>query len=247
VRSGSVEYTWTGVLWLRGKPAYQQPNAASNGRPPCGPADSNPVVATGYNMTVRNHADVSEVLPVCSNEVPPSAPPARDASRTRTVSFVEVPQILGCKRHETKQITTSNGQTAGGSGSDKSPKRVEDAAKLGDENFQIRAIMHASLPTSLPEKVMRLALWNQQAPGNPLPLLLQGLGNYSVAQSEYFYDAPDPRTEWMWNMNWRARLRRFRLPTDSAGSAISAACSTLGGTCSAFVEQAKKLNNIIVH
>jgi hypothetical protein len=165
---------------------------------------------------------------------------------TKSVSFIEVPQILGCKRHETKEIKIDNGQTAGGSGNDKSPKRVENAAKLGDENFQIRAVMHGNLPTSLPDKMMHLALWNQAAPENPLSVL-RDLGNYSVAQAEYFYDAPDPRSEWMWNMNWRARLRRFRLPTGSASDALATACDGLGGTCGALIDQVKKLNNIVVH
>jgi hypothetical protein len=38
------------------------------------------------------------------------------------------------------------------------------------------------------------------------------LSRFSAAQAEYFYDhdGSEARTEWMWNMKWRARLVRLR-------------------------------------
>jgi hypothetical protein len=247
-RSGQVEYKWNSKLWVRGEPVYEQPNyGTSNGRPPCGPAEVSSVVAHGYNKTVRNHADVNEVLPVCSSEEAPWLPPIRgEETTTKAVRFVEVLQILGCKRNESRQIAIDGGDTVGNSGNDKAPKRVQDAARLGDENFQVRAIMHGNLPTAVADPVIRLSLWGATAPENPFAALRK-LGDYSFAQAEYYFDGRDPQSEWMWNMNWRARLRRFRLPKGSASDALAAACGKLGGTCSAFVGQVKKLESIIIH
>ncbi len=247
-RSGQVDYEWTGKGWVRREPVYQQPSrVTSNDRPPCGPASFRPVVAEGYNRTVRNHADVSEVLPVCSNEAAPSAPPIHGTGATTSiVSFTEVLHILGCQRHETKQITMDNTQAAGNSGNDKSPKCVETAAKLGHEDFQIRAILHGKMQTSVPDRMMQLALWNQAVPDNPLSALRE-LGNYSFAQAEYFYAGSNVRSEWMWNMNWRARLRRFRLPTGSAGNALDTACHSLERGCGALVDQVKRIEKLIFH
>ena len=30
------------------------------------------------------------------------------------------------------------------------------------------------------------------------------VGRFSFAQAEYFYDADQPKQEWLWHMNWRA-------------------------------------------
>ncbi|HXK18794.1 MAG TPA: hypothetical protein VNG33_13380, partial [Polyangiaceae bacterium] len=38
---------------------------------------------------------------------------------------------------------------------------------------------------------------------------------FAFAQAEYFYDGTESIDAWMWNMNWRARLRLFRLPGET--------------------------------
>ena len=247
LRKGQVTYRWTGKTWARGEPVYQTPQASSSDHPPCGPKEMRPVVAEGYNKTVRKHDDVNEVLPVCSSDHEPTFLDRGAVGTTRVVDFVDVTQILGCRRNETKPIDLSDAARAGEVGDDKSPKRVRGASTLGDESFQLRAIMHGSAPTGLPEKMMHLALWNQAEPSNPLSALRE-LGDYSVAQAEYFYDGPrDPRSNWMWTMNWRARLRRFRVPTGEASGAINTACGELGNGCAAALDQVKRLSGLVVH
>ena len=247
VRKGQVTYRWTGKIWVRGEPIYQTPEAASSDRPPCGPAEMRPVIAEGYNKTVRKHDDVNEVLPVCSSEHEPTFFDRGAVGTTKVVDFTEAIQILGCKRNETKPIDLSDAARAGDVGDDKSPKRVKESSTLGDESFQLRAVMRGSVPTGLPEKMMHLALWNQAEPSNPLSAFRE-LGNYSVAQAEYFYDgSKNPRSDWMWAMNWRARLRRFRVPTGDASNAINTACGELSGGCGVLLDQVKRLGALIVH
>jgi hypothetical protein len=82
--------------------------------------------------------------------------------------------------------------------------------------------------------LVRLGLWGEPNPGNPLERL-RGLGGFAVAQAEYFYQTSDRETgdndrdKMMWNMNWRARLRRVQLPTDDQ------AMNNFRGACSAML------------
>jgi hypothetical protein len=247
VRQGQVTYRWTHQTWVREVPIYRTPEKRSSNRPPCGPADISPSVAAGYNKTVRKHDDINEVLPVCSSEHEPSSLAWGSPGTTEIVEFTEVTQILGCERNETKAIDLSDAPRAGDVGNDKSPKRVKESSTLGDESFQLRAIMRGSVPTGLPETMIRRSLWNADEPANPLSALRE-LGNYSIAQAEYFYDGPkNPRSDWMWAMNWRARLRRFRVPTGDASSAIDTACGQLSGGCGPLLDQVRRLRDLIAH
>ncbi len=216
-RQGHVVYEWTGQFWKRGEPRYDAPvrrGDSKNGvrQPPCGPPDVSPAIE-GYRMTVHPGDDVEDVIPVCSTETPPELPavaPARGTTEPR--DFREVTHILGCKRAREEAMPIDAGEPADNSGNSKSPKLVESTAALGDENFQIRALMQGDQQALDAARIVRVALWDKPEPEHPLEKMKQFAG-FSVAQAEYFYDGqPNGRDAWMWNMNWRARLRRFRLP-----------------------------------
>ncbi len=254
-RAGQVQYIYKAVTrtWVRQQPEPpKKPVREQSDSPPCGSAETHPTVAEGYQKTVREHNDVSEVIPVCSNEKAPRSFTSPKDGSTETVKFVEVLHILGCARHETKTIDLHDAQRVEKSGSDKAPMRVQlqtgdgKSINLGDENFQLRAVLYTAVPSSVPEKVMQLALWNKSVPENPLPLALQGLRNFSLAQAEYFYDGADARSEWMWNMNWHARFRRVRVPEGDASNNVNEHCGKISGACS-FLGQFKSLQKLVVH
>jgi hypothetical protein len=68
-----------------------------------------------------------------------------------------------------------------------------------------------------------------------------------VAQAEYYFDTEhdDANTEkvkdqsarWLWDMNWRARIRRVRLPADLFGDGGGGATSGAGQTSSGGSQQ----------
>ncbi|HKY34633.1 MAG TPA: hypothetical protein VJN18_01730 [Polyangiaceae bacterium] len=216
-RRGHVLYEWTGKFWKRGEPRYDPPVRRGDSehgvhQPPCGPPEVSPSIE-GYRMTVHPDDDVEEVIPVCSDETPPEVPtlpPARGTTEPR--DFREVTHILGCKREVEEDMPIDAGEPADGSDDSKSPKVVDGNAALGDENFQIRALVQGDQQALDATRVVRLALWDTPEPEHPLEKMRR-FGGFSVAQAEYFYDGqPNERDAWMWNMNWRARLRRFRLP-----------------------------------
>jgi hypothetical protein len=217
-RAGHVEYEWTGVFWKRGEPLYDAPERRGDTdhgvtRPPCGPASVSPAIE-GYRMRVHPEGDPARLIPVCSSEEPPPIDKLAPARGTvQRVEFREVTHILSCKRTVEEDIPIDAGEPASTSSDcSKCPKAVASDVSLGDDNFQIRAVTQGAQQSLQASRVVRLALWDEPDPENPLEKLKR-FGGFSVAQAEYYYDGgPGERDAWMWNMSWRARLRRFRLP-----------------------------------
>ena len=83
-----------------------------------------------------------------------------------------------------------------------------------------------------------------QSDGEPLFARIgSALAPIAFAQAEFFYVVVDQSTyapsSLLWNMGWKARLRRFRLPEPESASgainpleAVTDACSTLAAAIS---------------
>ncbi len=258
IRKGHVEYKWVKKLWKRGEPQYDTPQFVDSSQPPCGPSHVLPTVAQGYNTVVRKSNDVSEVIPVCSNEAPPPNPePSRfqseDEEIIEKVEFTEVTHIFACQKEVTKEIEVCGDQ---GEESDKRvSKRVLPDVALGDEAFQLRVLIQGDPSVPGVERIVRLALWGREEEKTSVSGL-SGFGGFAVAQAEYFYDGTDGREAWMWNMNWRARLRRFKA-TDEQLQPLRDKCASpenrltdgAVGTneCAPFLDQVSALGSLISH
>lgn len=242
-RHATVPYVWTGKSWLRGQPTFEVPELVESKEAPCWPAPGRGSVGSGYNRVVRASKDVSDVLPVCSSEQPPSSLAAR-VGETVSVEYIEVRHILACQRHEEKKVPldVSGGQGGSDATSEQSPKRVLQTATLGDENFQIRAVVWGDVSRLSEDGAVRLALWGRKPANDPLARL-SDLGAHAVAQAEYFYDGKEGRDAWIWNMRWRARLRRVRLP-DAAIDGLRDAC---GAKCNSFLDDLANVAEQISH
>ena len=55
------------------------------------------------------------------------------------------------------------------------------------------------------------------------------LGRVALAQSEFYFDGANDKSEWLWKQRWRSRLRRFRVSRDWIPSGIISACSSASG------------------
>jgi hypothetical protein len=246
-RTGHVDYEWTPKGWKRHDPVMNPPTRVGGpkgaSQPPCGPKGIGQV-AVGYNKIVHPHDDVNETLPVCSTEAKPVFPPEHTAFGTiASQNITEVTQILGCQKIEQKDIPITPGGQAE-KGDDKSPKKLEHDVALGDKNFQLRALMWAQ-PSDNFGSGVDLALWGQKKPDDPLSLLrpLRGL---ALAQAEYFYDGTDDA--WLWDMKWRARLRRFRVESEEF-STITKACGLIDDAagCTSKLAALANTANVINH
>lgn len=201
VRRGRVAYHWTRAGWVRGEEDSVRFELTKSVLPPC--------LSSEFNTVVRESDDVNEVLPVCTDETPPRSPPDRDDPTVRYVQFKEVRHLLGCTVEEVVPIEVRGAQRVEG-GDDRLPKRIVGDVTLGSEAFQVRAIASGGTRSGAVSAV-RVTLWGREEETHPFPQL-EPYEGFALAQAEYFYDGADGREAWMWNMRWRARLKRFRLP-----------------------------------
>lgn len=238
IRQGRVAYRWTKIGWVRGEEDSVSFELGKSLLSPCKTSEFNPVV--------RESDDVNEVLPACTDETPPQEPPAEEDPKIQYVRFKEVRHILGCRVEEVVPVEVRGASKVEG-GDDRASKRVVGDAALGGEAFQIRAIASADPGRGAPGAV-RLALWGHEEEKHPFPEL-QPYEGLALAQAEYFYDGADGRDAWMWNMRWRARLKRFRLPEgDSRG--LERGCGRHGdkqSSCLATLNAIAKMGGALAH
>ena len=151
----------------------------------------------------------------------------------------------------------------GGAGADagsddwKPPMRVKEDTALGDQAFQIRAFLVGADPRRGSVASLKKILYAENARSSGLQRTAQTLGNFSIAQSEYFWNGEAEgeegdgvakwdemdgavvegrgHIEWMWDIRWRARLRMVHFPSgdgivDGEGG-VAGACEKSGAVC----------------
>ena len=176
---------------------------------------------------------MKKVNPVCTTEARPAIVPGLAKNDTRTVSYKEVTQILGCSRPEDYQVPLKkDAEERARDKDDKSPKTIVGKTKLGEETFLLRAIAKRSSKDDAIKKIVDLARWGKKADDTGFTRMLW-LSSYSYAQAEYFYDDKSGSGSWMWNMKWKARLCRFSAPSTTEETAkLTALCvGATGGRC----------------
>lgn len=150
---------------------------------------------------------------------------------------------------ETGGVTAPEGSSTGSDG--KGPKKVKEDCNLGDECFQLRSLMVGTPGYEKTMEGVQFANWGRENEAGSTYTEIAALGKGSLAQAEFYWhkegeDAQEMREEWMWEMNWRARLRRFRIPMDSLmGDSCSGGGG--GGFCDALMGGADMINSVIVH
>jgi hypothetical protein len=107
--------------------------------------------------------------------------------------------------------------------------RLEKDVYLGGSDFQLRTVVYDGDVPEGAQGVVEMATWGAPADdgalettGSGLAKGFQAMGRVALGQAEYYFDwtgiddelddetDEGDRTEWMWNLGWRARLRPFR-------------------------------------
>ena len=129
--------------------------------------------------------------------------------------------VSDCVADATKSMTQTLGQKGAVGGAfdatGMTPKVVIDDAVNGNDYFQVwSAVVGDDAYVKVAQKGVEIANWNKGKAAPP-----PAWGRVGFAQAEFYY-APkagqagrawaDYRDETMWNMRWRARLRRFHPP-----------------------------------
>jgi hypothetical protein len=114
-----------------------------------------------------------------------------------------------------------NGAGATMDGEGKTPKRVFYAARNGDRFFQVYGLVLGDTFYTQKDEGVEMAAWGESS----VRTASTQLTRLGVAQAEFYYDQVRPgRLDWedyeedaMWNLRWRARLRRVRLTSGLGG------------------------------
>lgn len=107
------------------------------------------------------------------------------------------------------------------------PKQLTDSAVLGGDRLQVRVAVVGTFDFGLSERGLEVASWGRTETSDENERDLAALSRVSLAQAEYFYAGPGARDEWLWNQDWRARLRRVRLDEPEPCPGTAAECDAL--------------------
>jgi len=155
-------------------------------------------------------------------------PPGFDTD-VHILEYDTVKQVYGCTEDakiDVKFPEDWTSATASQGGDDKAPQKMEEGQELGGGDFQIRGLALVRFGDRRPKHIdtaLKNASFGREVELDSWITAARGAGSLAVAQAEYYFNHngvknKDPK-EWMWNMDWRARLVRFRLPGgDDEGS-----------------------------
>jgi hypothetical protein len=149
----------------------------------------------------------------------------------------------------TASVTGGNGETS---------KMIFNGAVNGNDYFQVYGLVmgNSAQIRQNADKAVQMPAWGKASiTANPISDALEQAG---FSEAEFYYDALPPKVAWadyqndaMWNMRWRARLRRFRLPTTLAFGAIAGVMGDVPGASSGLGDVASAIDGavgaIIIH
>lgn len=275
------ELTWSesAKAWQSSKVEQTDERVLSGNSSPCGGINAE----QGWNT--KRHPDgpdedTTKVLPICSSEIldPPVFYPHSQVFKRR---YQTVTDIFGCLRTVTANYKMEGAEPAKTNG-EEVPWKIQKDILLGQNDFQIRAVALGGTGDLRSAAGVRIATWvDCSIPTNRFRRECQSgslfagaadlLGRMSVAQAEYYFEGDMKREEWMWNMNWRARLKRFRLPDvkaankkrdpsdaeakqfggqkepNSSEDACGRAKDSKGGRCGGMTSTLETLSSVIKH
>jgi len=256
---------------------YGEPRLMRGRRPPCGSGGS---VASEWSATIDQ--------PVCvepHDQLSPEGPwLSKESAPVVLTAYREVLHLLSCSRSvpfvspvqrpgpEPEPITTSASRCGA---SRRVHQNVKAGVVLGDETFQLRAVVLGERPSTRQRDIMSAAMLRDRSTNLPWAGAdigdgLQQASRLFVAQAEYYFDADvtsgkgRDRLEWMWTMDWRARLVRFRVPDESSAPVgrdedrcgvtpptvdVTSACELAqgGAVCAGVESSLNRLSDLILH
>jgi len=130
------------------------------------------------------------------------------------------------KKDFQKEESKSFSNSGGGSGG-KTPKKVIDAAKNGNKYFQIITYAWGDMKlANMGRGQVKIAAWGKKVVKAP-----SFWGKIQYGMAEYYYDDSGSwdtlKEDAMWNMKWRARLRRYHKEIAPGGEIVSTAMSLM--------------------
>ncbi len=197
--------------------------SGTTNRPMCGTGGS---VSTNYDPAgplcepTQSDLEASHIF-----EIDALAP---GGSGSVLIAYTRVLHVLACKEPR-DQPTEGISATPVDGGDSRAPMRVLPDANLGDDNFQIWGFVIGHIDFDREDRYVRSANSFRDDTGSASSIMrtMRELGRINVAQAEFYFDGSEAREDWMYNMFWRARLRRVRIPSSiSGGSSLQSGCES---------------------
>jgi len=126
-------------------------------------------------------------------------------------------------------------------------RRLSDGVEVGDEEFQQRFYARGEQIRDNEDSGVRVATWRRDEGGGNVARLREALSQVGVAQAEFYFDGTAATADVLWQMRWRARMRRFR---DVDGfAAFGSACNArgIGMPCAVIRTALSAASDLIVH
>ncbi len=123
-------------------------------------------------------------------------------------------------------------------------RRVTDP--LGSEPYQLRFYAVGETIGDDLDRAVRLAAWGRNENGGRTAALRKILSRVGFAQAEYYFDGNAEQAQMLWQMQWRARFRRFRETTPDVMSRECANSGT-GVSCADIRDAIERSEELIVH
>ncbi len=154
--------------------------------------------------------DPAEPLCETKHEVPTKGQFRALGTTTIDIEVKEFTDIIECIEKRTVKGAAPNEQ-ASEQIKKARPQEMCSCAALGESMFQIRSVVFGDAAAMSAEETRGdEAATGKTAEGGALTTIGAIAGRFSMAQAEYYYDSADADpAEWLWSMNWKARMRRL--------------------------------------
>lgn len=119
---------------------------------------------------------------------------------------------------------------------------IDDAQDMGNDRYQVQAYMLGDPDLEWTQEGVAIAAWGEGENAGRTYTNFAEMGRISFTQAEFFYDDGESDwREWLWHMNWRARLRRWRI--EAAGGGGLGSCAF----CAPLSAIGSEINDVVVH
>jgi hypothetical protein len=124
---------------------------------------------------------------------------------------------------------------------------TDEAQEMGNTEYQVQAYMMGDPDLEWTQTGVAVATWGEGEEAGSNYSRLAEMSRISFAQGEFFYDDWERDWhEWLWHMNWRARLRRWRMSGSGAGG-MTGVCEGGNPGCGPLNELGGSLDSVVVH
>jgi hypothetical protein len=175
----------------------------------------------GKGTTVQQYCDAENQKVIDENKKIEAENKTRNAAGEPSLPLLPPFDVKKCVDEKNKDMKMVDSGASMTDGNGKESKKVFESAVNGDLYFAVWAFTWGDLgKQSDAGKGVNVAGWNKAKVKEP-----EVWSKIAIAKAEFYYEPKSDNAEWssikdeaMWNMRWRARLRRVRLPQFSLGT-----------------------------